>query len=106
MDFKQSTMGELIKSERQMVLTAPQRYGDFYLMLRQLTTCSSIASDRDRALFALFASQAKKPHTLALFSFARLHQVQGSMDLRQVREAGASSSYAIAKMPGDDLSCR
>jgi catechol 2,3-dioxygenase-like lactoylglutathione lyase family enzyme len=30
MEFPQSTIGQIIDSEREMVLTAPQRYGKYY----------------------------------------------------------------------------
>jgi hypothetical protein len=38
----------------------------------------------------------KKHHMLAMFSTLRLHRVQAMMNLRQVLEAGASATFAIA----------
>ena len=41
-------------------------------------------------------SQLKKYHLLAVFSFVRLHQVQGLMNLRQVLEAAVDAAFAVA----------
>jgi hypothetical protein len=95
----QSTIGEIIDSEKAMVLTAPQRYGKYYDTALQ---CSVLLSrfvkeiSPDRWIFISFLSLAKKHHTLALFSVVRLHKVQAMMNLRQTLEAGARAAFAIA----------
>jgi hypothetical protein len=98
-DFKQSNIGEIIDSERLMVLTAPERYGKYYTHALDASVFLSkfIKSlDGDRFVFARFHSQVKKHHLLALFSTVRLHEVQATMNLRQVLEAGACAAFAIA----------
>jgi hypothetical protein len=97
--FPQTTIADLIESERQMVLTAEDRYGRYYgnaFDVGLLLQHGIIGVRGNRDIFARFASQVKKHHLLALFSFARLHQTQGLMNLRQTLEAGASAAYAIA----------
>jgi hypothetical protein len=99
MDFKESTFGEIIDSEKEMILTADERYGayyinasDFNLLLNDFVK----SIDPDRYIFAIFLSQIKKHATLAIFSTVRLHHIQAMMDLRQVLEAATCASYAIA----------
>jgi hypothetical protein len=90
LEFQQSTIGQIIDSEREMVLTALQRYGKYYetalegslLMTRFLKSV-----DPDRWIFGSFVSLVKKHHTLALFSTVRLQNVQAMMNLRQTLEA-------------------
>jgi hypothetical protein len=99
LEFQQSTIGQIIDSEREMVLTALQRYGKYYetalegslLMTRFLKSV-----DPDRWIFGSFVSLVKKHHTLALFSTVRLQNVQAMMNLRQTLEAGACAAFAIA----------
>ena len=97
--FRQNTIGDIIESERQMVLTAPDRYGQFYdnAFAVGVLLWSGIASvHASRDIFVMFASLVKKHYLLSLFSFVRLHQVQGLMNLLQTLEAGAGAAYAIA----------
>jgi hypothetical protein len=100
MAYPQSTLEEIIDSERAMLLDAPTRYGQHYTHARNTTMYLSlcIASiDSDRAeMFGRLFSLLKKQHTLAFFSALRLHHVQALMNLRQVLEAGASAAFAIA----------
>lgn len=106
MDFKQSTFGEIIDSERDMVLTADERYGAYYVNAFEFNTLLNEfvkSVDPDRFIFAIFLSQVKKHSTLALFSVVRLHHTQAMMDLRQVLEAGACASYAIANKESTDF---
>jgi hypothetical protein len=98
-DFKQSNIGEILDSERLMALKAPKRYGWYYTHALDASVFLSkfIKSlDRDRFVFGRFHSQVKKHHLLALFSTVRLHEVQSTMNLRQVLEAGACAAFAIA----------
>jgi hypothetical protein len=99
MEFPQSTIGQIIDSERDMVLTAPQRYGKYYdtaLQCSVLFTQFLKSIDPDRWVFGSFHALAKKHHTLALFSAVRLQKVQAMMNLRQTIEAGACAAFAIA----------
>jgi hypothetical protein len=98
-EFLQSTLEEIIESERLMLLTAAERYGKYYKNAR---VCSIFLSrciagvDHDRMMFARFFALMKKHHMLALLSILRLHKVQAMMNLRQVLEAGAAAAFAIA----------
>jgi len=99
MEFPQRTIAQIIDSEREMVLTAPQRYGMYYdtaFDCAMLFTQFLKSIDPDRWVFGSFLSLAKKHHTLALFSTVRLHKVQALMNLRQTLEAGACAAFAIA----------
>lgn len=106
MQFKQSTVQEIIDSEREMILTASERFGQHYesafsssMLLSQFV--KSLRSDL--FIFGVFLSQVKKHHTLALFSAVRLHSVQSMMNLRQVLEAGACAAYAISNHDPKDF---
>ena len=98
MQPKQSTIGEIIESERALVLEAPDRYGAFYVHALDasvlLASCLR-SGDISQEIFLRFLAQVKKHHTLALFSTVRLHKVQAMMNLRQVLEAAACAAYAI-----------
>lgn len=90
----------MVESERLMVISAPQRYGEFYAHAEAAAIFFSLclkSIDPDRWVFAQYHSLAKKHLMLAVFSTLRLHKVQSTMDLRQVLEAGAFASCAIAK---------
>ena len=99
MQFPQSTLGQILDSEREMVLTATQRYGEYF---DHALACSTFLTqflksiDPDRHIAASFFGQVKIHHMLALFSTVRLHKVQALMNLRQVLEAGACAAFAIA----------
>jgi hypothetical protein len=106
MEFQQRTIPEIIESEKLMVQTAPDRYGAHYenAMACSLFLSTCIKSvDQSRTLFAMFLSQVKKYHLLAVFSTVRLHQVQSVMNLRHTLEAGASATYAIANIDPADF---
>ncbi|MGD0076304.1 MAG: hypothetical protein ABSD31_18495 [Candidatus Binataceae bacterium] len=99
MEFLQSTFEEIVETERLLVLTASERYGDYYGHARECSifvSRSVTAVDHDRTMFGRFFSLMKKHHMLALLSIVRLHKVQAMMSLRQVLEAGASAAFAIA----------
>jgi DNA-binding transcriptional regulator YiaG len=100
--LQQNTIAQILDSEYQAILLAPQRYGSYYdnafgcsIFLTQFLK----SIDPDRWIFGSFLSQVKKHHTLALFSTVRLHKIQAMMDLRQAMEAGACAAFAIAN-PG------
>jgi hypothetical protein len=96
---KQSTLQEIIESERELLLTADQRYGGYYRHARDCSIFLSIciiSVDPHRLMFARFFSLLKKHHMLALLSTLRLHRIQAMMNLRQVLEAGAAAAFAIA----------
>jgi hypothetical protein len=73
-EFPQSTIGQIIDSEREMVLTASQRYGSYYettLECSLLMTQFLKSVDPDRWIFGSFLSLVKKHHTLgAIFDSA------------------------------------
>jgi hypothetical protein len=99
MEFRQSTLEEIIESEGQMALLAKTRYGEFY---SNAIACSIFLSkciagiDHSRMMFGRFLALTKKHHMLAVLSTVRLHRVQALMNLRQVLEAGAAAAFAIA----------
>ncbi|MEX0650392.1 MAG: hypothetical protein WD200_05310 [Candidatus Andersenbacteria bacterium] len=99
-EFKQSTIGDIIDSEREMFLTAGDRYGEYFSHASALNTLLNnfikSVDDPEKFLFMAYLSSVKKHHTLALLSTVRLHSVQAGMDLRQVIEAGAWAAYAMA----------
>jgi len=106
MDFKQSTFQEILDSEHEMVLQAEQRFGSYYVnavRFNELLSQSINTVHLTRLIFALFLSQVRKHHTLALFSTVRLHRIQAKMDLRQALEAGAFAAYAIAHIDATDF---
>jgi hypothetical protein len=97
-DYKQSTIGEMVESERLLVLEAHERYPAFYPHAEEAvhflsTFVRSIKADRH--IFGSFLSHLKKHAMLALFSTVRLHRVQAMMDLRQVLEAGTAAAFAM-----------
>lgn len=100
MIYLQSSLEEIIDSERQMLLDAPARYGKYYHHARNATIYLSLCVEtieHDRAdMFGRLHALMKKHHTLAFFSALRLHKVQAMMNLRQVLEAGAAAAFAIA----------
>ena len=88
-----------IESERQMVLSAPERFGHFYdnaMGTSYLLGHGIVGIPHHRSLVARWGSQLKKHHLLAIFSFVRLHQVQGLMNLRQVLEAAVDVALGWA----------
>lgn len=106
MDLKQSTVGEILDSEKEMVLKGAERYGEYFINaadFNHLLNEFLKSIDPDRFIFAVFLSQIKKHHTLALFSAVRLHHTQAMMDMRQVLEAGACAAYAIANTSVEDF---
>lgn len=99
MDFKQETIGDILTSEREMVLHGVESYGDFFINASEFNHLLQgfIKSvDPDHFIFAMFLAQIRKYHLLALFSAVRLHHIQAMMNLRQVLEAGSCAAYAIA----------
>jgi hypothetical protein len=99
MQFPQQTIQQIVDSEREMVLTASERFGRHYdtaLECVVFATNFLKSIDPDRWVFAGFQALAKKHLTLALFSTVRLHKEQAMMDLRQALEAGACAAFAIA----------
>lgn len=99
MKYKQETLGDIINSEKKMILQGAEDYGTYFInacefnyLLQEFLK----SVDPDRFIFATFLSQIRKHHTLAIFSAVRLHHTQAMMCLRQVLEAGAFAAYAIA----------
>lgn len=107
LNFKQSTIGEILQSEKEMVERGHERFGAYYANAIDfdilLGTGMIQSIDPDRYVFATFLAQVRKHLTLALFSAVRLHNVQVQMNLRQALEAGASAAYAIANPDPEDF---
>lgn len=100
MEFKQETFGEILDSERDMVLHGTEKYGDYFKNAVELGNLlenfiKSI-NDPSKYISVAFLSQVRKHHTLALFSAVRRHHTQMAMNLRQVLEAGSWMAYAMA----------
>jgi hypothetical protein len=104
MEYQQKTLAQITESEAQMVRTAAERFGNYFL---NAWACSVLLSkcvasvSHDRMNFARFLALTKKHHMLAVLSLVRLHKVQAMMDLRQSLEAGAAAAFAIAN-PEDE----
>lgn len=100
MEFKQKTLGDIIDSERDMFLTAGDRYEEYFAHASAFNTLLNnfikSVDDPEKFFFIAYLSSVKKHHTLALLSTVRLHSVQAGMDLRQVVEASAWAAYALA----------
>lgn len=106
MDFKQSNFSEILDSEREMVLRGEERFGTYYVntvRFSELLAGFIKTAHPDRMIFAMFLSQVRKHHALALFSTVRLHRIQAMMDLRQTLEAGACAAYAMANTDPADF---
>jgi hypothetical protein len=100
MTYPQSTLEEIVESERSMFLDGGPRYGRHFKHAKDATIYLNVcvvrvAADRSDT-FGRFFSLMKKQHTLAFLSALRLHHVQAMLNLRQVLEAGAGAAYAIA----------
>ncbi len=100
MESKQSTLEEVVETERSLVLGAKAKYSKHYLNARACSvflsrSVVSVQLSRHET-FGRFFSQLKNHHMLALLSTVRLHKVQSMMNLRQVLEAGAAAAFAIA----------
>jgi len=99
MELKQSTIGEILDSEKEMVLRGAERFGAYFINANEMNNLlNHFVKSVDPYLyfFAIFLSHIKKHHTLALFSATRLHHVQAGMNMRQVLEASSWAAYAIA----------
>ncbi len=100
MAYPQSTLAEIVASERSMFLDGESRYGRHFQHAHDATMYLSLCvatMEHDRSdTFGRLFSLTKKHHTLAFLSALRLHKVQAMLNLRQVLEAGAGAAYAIA----------
>lgn len=84
MEFKQSTIGEILDSEKEMVLHGAERFGAYFVHASEINNLLNHfvkSVDPDRYFFAAFLSHIKRHHTLALFSAARLHLIQTGMNV-------------------------
>ncbi len=99
MEFPQSTVTDIIESEHQMILKAPERFGDYFshaMEANELLNNFLVSVGIDGHIFVAFLAQVRKHVLLGILSTARLHQVQAMMDMRQVLEAGSCAAFAIA----------
>ncbi len=99
MEFKQDTIGDIIESEKQIVLHGAECYGDYFINASEFSNLlNSFIKSIDgptKFIFVAFLFQIRKYLTLALFSAVRRHHIQSSMNLRYVIEAGQWAAYAM-----------
>ena len=99
MEFKQDTIGDIIESEKQMILHGAECYGEYFINASEFNNLLNnfIKSVDDPAKFIAiaFIFQIRKYHTLALFSAIRRHHIQTSMNLRYVIEAAQWAAYGM-----------
>lgn len=95
-----TTLEGILEAERDMVLDAQQKYGEYFThAVEMVTLLNNLASTIDRPerfLFVAFLSHIRKHFTLSLFSAVRRHHIQTGMNLRQVLESAAWAAYALA----------
>lgn len=100
------TIGNIMEDETKLILRADKRYGAFFKNAADFNALLHAfikTVDIEGWLFAMFLSQVRKHHTLALFSAVRRHHTQAQMNLRQTMEAGANAAYAIANPQKEDF---
>ncbi len=93
------TLDGVFEHEANLLRWAPQKYGAYFSHGCDFTSYLSLfikSVSGDREIFMRYMSQAKKHHTLALMSAARLHHVQAQLNLRIVLESAANAAYALA----------
>ncbi|MDD3940217.1 MAG: hypothetical protein PHQ01_01415 [Candidatus Pacebacteria bacterium] len=99
MNIKQKTLQDIIDSEKGLLLSAKEDYGEYFDNAcgfnSLLNNFIKSLNDPEKYIFLAFYSQIKKNHTLALFSSIRLHHVQTGMNLRQFIEASSWAIYAM-----------
>jgi len=98
MPDKDNTIGDIIESEKDLLLEAEEKYGDYFKNaagFNELLNSFLKSANPDAWIFILFLSQIKKHHLLALFSIIRRHHIQAMLNMRQVLEAGVNAAYAI-----------
>lgn len=98
-EIKQATIGEILDSEKQMVLDGATKYGDWFINADQFNALFQnflVSVKQEQFIFSCFLSMARKHAQLALFSAVRLHHIQMMLNVRIVLEAGATAAFAIA----------
>ena len=96
--IQQSTLPEIIETEHRLVMSAAERYSEYYKYAEAVTIFISLFAKSvppTLPIFARFWSLTKKHHLLALLSTVRLHQTQAMMNLRQTLEAAVCAAFAI-----------
>jgi hypothetical protein len=105
-DIKQSNLTEIIQSEHDLLVKAPETYGEFFahsLESYKLLQSFVLKIKDEGWLFVAFLSHLKKHHLLGLLSTVRGHHVQFVMNLRQVIESGTNASYALGNPKPEDF---
>ena len=85
MTFLQSTLEEITESEAQMVRSAVDRFGNYFLNAWESSVLLSkcvVSVNHSRLHFARYHAVLKKHHTLAVLSLVRLHEVAPDLDLQ------------------------
>lgn len=105
-DLKQSNLSEIIGTEHDLLIKAPEHYGEFFshsIESYKLLQSFVLRIEDEAWLFIAFLAQLRKHNLLALLSSVRLHHVQAVMNLRQVLESGANAAYALGTPNSDDF---
>lgn len=99
MEFKQDTIGDIIESEKQMILRGAESYNDYFINASEfnslLINFIKSVDDPGKFIAIAFIFQLRKYHTLSLFSAVRRHHIQTSMNLRYVVEAAQWAAYGM-----------
>jgi len=99
MQFKQDTMGDVVESERQMILQGADCYGEYFINAMEfnnlLNNFIESVNDPSKFIAIAFIFQIRKYHSLALFSSVRRHHVQATMNMRYVIEAAQWAAFAM-----------
>lgn len=101
-----STIADLANEENDFFFKAEEKYGAFFVNAIHFNGLlqNFVKSVNPEAwIFAIFLSQIRKYHTLALFSAARRHHVQARMNDRQAIEASVNAAYALANPDEKDF---
>ena len=96
-EIKQTTIGEIIENERDMVMRAPETYGSYFthaLETSAFLTKFIKSIDPGYDLSSRFLLWRKNTICSRFCRTVRLHKIQAMMNLRQVLEAGASAAFA------------
>lgn len=97
-DYDESTLNDILESEKQMVLDAKDKYDPFFSHVLEVRNFLPIFKNNvgiKLYIFTIFFSQIEKYTTLALLSAVRLHHTQTGMNLRQLAESAWRAAYAL-----------
>jgi|SRR3989344_2812082 len=93
------SFAELIEEEKTLLLTAEEKYGEFFRNTINFIGLSNefiIGIRPEGWIFGLFLGQLKKHTVLSFFSAIRKHHIQAMLDLRIVYESVCKALYGLA----------